>query len=67
MQSAKSIYYKIDYNKESKVYTGFCPDMEPVRFSGKNRNDVVSLVEDGIDLYLKNNPRFFENYYSVTI
>ena len=58
-----AIQYKIDFDSTTKLYTGYCPGMSPVEFTDADESRVKELVEDGIDLYLKKNPDFFNNYH----
>lgn len=65
MAVQRTIYYQIVYDKKSKIYTGFCPSMKPVRFSSKSQDEVKDLVSDGIDLFLEKHPKFFDNFEEV--
>lgn len=56
------IYYRMELDEATGVYTGYCPNMKPVRFSGKNEDEIDMLVRDGIKLYLEQHPDFFETY-----
>ena len=56
------VYYKIDYDEASKIYTGYCPSMKPVRFSDTDESKVKEQVEDGINVFLNKNPDFFDNF-----
>jgi len=67
MNKPSVIYYKIDYDIDTKIYTGYCPSMKPVRFSDKNESVVKELVEDGIDVFLEKNPTFFDSFKTKTI
>lgn len=62
MTGSRTVYYNTEYNEETKVYTSYCPSMKPVRFSGKDQETVQKLAEDGICVYLKKYPDFFESF-----
>ncbi len=61
------IYYQIDYDEDSKIYTGYCSSMRPVRFSDKDESKVKELVEDGIDVYLEKYPNFSDSFNSKEV
>lgn len=62
MTGSRTVYYNTEYDEESKIYTSYCPSMKPVRFSDKNIETVQRLAEDGICVYLKKHPNFFESF-----
>ena len=62
MEQTPPIYYKVEYDGETGIYTGYCPSMKPVRFSSKSEDEVDELVKDGIELYLKKYPDFFKSF-----
>ncbi len=65
MNTPDVIYYKIDYDEETKIYTGYCPSMKSVRFSDTDKANVKELVEDGIDIFLEKNPNFFDDFQEL--
>ena len=50
--------------KNNNVYTGYCPDIPAVRFSDSNKDKVKELVIDGIELYMKLHPTYFDSFHS---
>ncbi|MDE0091072.1 MAG: hypothetical protein OXP12_06930 [Thaumarchaeota archaeon] len=50
-----SIKYVLESNDDGS-YTGYCPIMKPVRFSGKDRDRVITLVQKCIQMYIRHNP-----------
>ena len=67
MSKPSTIYYQIKYDDNTKIYTGYCPSMRPVRFSDKDEAKVKELVEDGIDVYLEKYPNFFDSFNSKEV
>lgn len=61
MEQMPPIYYRVDYDKKTGIYTGYCPSMKPVHFSSKDEKEVDELVRDGIALYLEKHPDFFKS------
>ena len=49
------------------TYTAFCPRMEPVHFSGKDRTKVIELAKAGIKSYLKLYPNFLDDVKSAEV
>ena len=62
MEQPGVVYYKIDYDEVTQIYTGYCPSMKPVMFSGKDKSEVNKLVQDGIAVFLEKNPNFFDTF-----
>lgn len=61
------VYYQIEYDENSKIYTGYCSSMKSVRFSDKDEAKVKALVEDGIYVHLKKYPNFLDCFKSKEI
>ena len=57
----------LEYDEETGIYTGYCPNMKPVRFSSKDEAEVHTLVRDGIELYLDQYPDFFKAYKELEV
>ena len=67
MAKPSTIYYQIEYDEDSKIYTGYCSSIKPVRFSDRDESKVKELVEDGIDMYLEKHPDFFDSFNSKEV
>ena len=65
MENPCTVNYKIEYNELTGIYTGYCPDINAVMFSGKDQSQVKELVEDGIQLFLEKNPDYFDSFKIV--
>ena len=61
------IYYKIEHDEDTDTYVGYCPSMRPVRFFGKNEGEVEELVRDGITLYMRQHPDFFNAFKKLEV
>lgn len=53
------IHYRIVKNEDG-TFTGFCPTMKPVRFTGKTEDRVKDLVVKGIRMYIERRPEILE-------
>ena len=49
------------------TYTAYCPRMEPVHFSGKNKDEVIKLAKEGIKSYLRLYPNFLNDVKSAQV
>ena len=63
----RRLQYVLRFDRQSGVYTGYCPNMKPVRFSSKDEQEVHDLVRRGIILYLKKHPDFFDAYKELEV
>ena len=67
MNGSRTLQYVLEHDPQSGIYTGYCPNMRPVRFSSKDEQEVHDLVSRGIKLYLKKHPDFFDAYKELEV
>lgn len=67
MKNRPPLYYSLDHDEKTGIYTAYCPSMKPVRFSSRDKAEVLTLLREGVELYLKEYPDFFKTYERLEV